>query len=163
MRLTAEEVLELKKQKPCKAWRLIEPPYAEPGKSYRSSGEEFTVLSVELLSNGDVLRRFGKTEYANLRERWPAKDWSRLWLVAIVAGDRTDRINLLAPTGSPGDGHGYTSLLGRAMPDEPEAISRVEAKRYADAVRAAGEAKRGRRKLPKRLRHEPTYGVGWPD
>lgn len=165
MKLTAVEVVGLKKQKPCKAWRLEKPAFAEEGKSYRSSGEEFTVLSVELLSDGDVLRRYGKSEYEKQREDH-GPSWRALWLIVIVAGDRTDRINLLAPTGSPGDGHGYTSLLGRAMPEEPEAISRVEAARMADAVREMNnekrEARRKKRKLPKRLR-EPTYGVGWPD
>jgi hypothetical protein len=150
LRLTTEEIVELKKQKPCKAWRLEKPKYAEEGKNYTSAGEEYTVLAVDLLSDGDVLRRFGKSEYEKQREDH-GPSWRALWLIVIVAGDRTDRINLLAPTGSPGDGHGYTSLLGRAMPEEPEAISRVEARKFALAVREAyalkrEEKRRGNRK-----------------
>lgn len=141
MRLTAEEILELKKQKPCKAWRVVEPPYAEPGKSYRSGGQEYTVVSVELLSDGDILRRFGKAEYATLNERFE-EGHAPLWLVVIVAGDRTDKLNLLTPTGSPGDGHGYTSLRAKAMPEEPEAISRAESRKFALAVREAYALKR---------------------
>lgn len=172
MKLSTTEITELKKQKPCKVWRLTEPPAAEAGKSYRAGDEDYTVLAVETLSGGDVLRRFGKSEYEKLRSEY-IPEWERLWLVVVVAGDRTDKPNLLAYAGF-GDAHGYSdrqrkTKTGRptVMTDEPEAISRVEAQKMAKAVEAVSELKREekrkKRRLPKRLRPYATSGVGWPD
>jgi len=174
MRLTADETTELKKQKPCKAWRAVEPPYAEPGKSYRSGGQEYTVVSVELLSDGDILRRFGKAEYATLNERFGE---GQLWLVVIVAGDRTDKPRHIHWSGRGGNERGYGDLfLGhKKTMSDMEAVADVDLNQFAAQAQAASEEKRFRRKLPKRIRHpkadkqerethsDPTYGVGWPD
>ena len=155
MRLNADEIVELKEQNTCKVWRLAEPKAAVPGKSYLTNGTEYTVGDCNELLAGDVMRKELK-QYRKLRDELGAS-WERIWCVSIVLGDLTNKPNLLAYSGF-GDAHGYSdrqrkTKTGRptVMADEPEAISRVEAKKFALAVREAyalkrEEKRRGNRK-----------------
>jgi hypothetical protein len=151
MRLNAAELQELKEQKPTKIWRLVEQK-AEAGKSYSAVGEEYTVLSVDMLEQKDVLRRFGMKGYEDLVER--LGPWQQIWLIVVVAGDRTDRPRLLAPSG--GKSGDYTSQSARAMKDtvgvEPEAVSAEVVNQFSKAANSAIEATQTRRQKKQRLR-----------
>ena len=156
MRLTDDEIVALKKQKPCKAWRLEKPKYAEEGKSYTSASVTYTVLAVEQLSDGDVLRRFGKSEYEKQREDH-GPSWRALWLIVIVAGDRTDQPRYLAHAGM-GDERDYSRRQRRTktgrettMLDEPTVSDEVLAQ-FARAANATTEDKQTKRQLKQRAR-----------
>ena len=146
MKLSADELQELKEQKPTKVWRLVIPTDV-PGRHYSSAGTEYTVLSVDQLVRGDVLRRFGMKGHDELRERFGT--WETVWLVVIVYGDRTDSPRLLAPSGS---GRDYTDILGRAMPEEPEAVDAQVAARFAKAADADTVQRTTKRRKRQKIR-----------
>jgi hypothetical protein len=148
MRLNDDELLELKTKKAVKIWRVIEPDFADIGRKYKSGGEAFTVMDVKVLGKGALFRHFPKV-YEELAGMVGPDG---VWMITLSLGDHTDPPNLLTPTGSPGDGHGYTNMPAKAMPEEPEAIARAMAAKFADAVRGVGEKKRGRKRKPQRMR-----------
>lgn len=158
MRLTAKEIEELKKSKPFKLWRLAEPVHATPMKAYTVRGQVYTVLSVEAVSGGDIMRRFGKSEYAGLIDEF-GEDWSGLWLVVLVAGDRTDKPRMMHWTGRGGDARAYGNrLLGKKkVMQDMEAVGDEELDKYAAAAREQSEAKRRARR-----RERTTKKMGYP-
>lgn len=149
MRLTEEELVELRERQPTKCWRPIEPTAAQPGKSYSSAGEEYTVISCEEVSQGDVMRRFGKAQYDEL------KLWKQIWLVIVVHGDRTDSVRLLAPAG--GKSGDYTHIAARAMKAvdggaEPEAVDDEVLDGFAKAAEPDREKRVNARKRKQKRR-----------
>jgi hypothetical protein len=156
LRLTEDELEELKKQKPTKCWRLFEPTTAEPGKCYSSAGEAYTVVSSDLLVAGDVMRRFGHAEYDRLHDEL-GRSWRQLWLIVVVHGDRTDTPRFLAHAGM-GDDRDYAkrqrmTKTGKSttMMDEP-AVSDDVLAQLAAAAEAASEKKRVERRKRQALR-----------
>ncbi len=137
MRLSADELLKLKKDKQLKVWRLEEPARCEVGQRYTTAGEYFTVMDVKALSKGALFRHFPK-----VYEELAAQMSGDVWVVLVMYGDRTDQPRLLAPTGTGAD---YTNLPARAMPGEPEALRDYEVERYAGVAVAAKEVKRASR------------------
>lgn len=148
MKLHEDELTELKEQKPIKVWRAVEPGASDAGKSYSSGGQEYTVLSSEAVGRGDVLRRFGKSQYDKLREEFGAR--ADYWLIVVVWGDHTDKLRLLAPIG--GKSGDYTALPALAMSEEPEAVDAETLNRFAKAAKPAKEKLIVARKKKQRLR-----------
>ncbi len=149
MRLTADELLELKQDRQTKVWRFREPNACEVGQRYSTAGEYFTVMDVRVLSKGAMFRHFPKL-WEELSDQMGVDG---AWMITVVYGDQTDQPRLLAPTGSGAD---YTNLLARAMPSEPEAIREDDLDRLTRPAREASEAKREvkrkKRRLPQRMR-----------
>lgn len=142
MKLTSEEVEEIKPGKPIKLWRFDEPRSCDENKKYEAGGEIYTVLDIRVLSQGDAMR-LGKSIWAVLRDLWPV-DRSSVWCITVVKGDRTDHPRLLAA--NPGaQKTDYVDQPSKAAREEPEAVPENVTDRFADAASPGIERKQATR------------------
>src|ERR1017187_10231895 len=157
MRLSADELVQVKEGGPVKIWRWCGfegPAHADVGCCYTTAGENFTVLNVQMLSSGDVLLLHGKATYKKLSALGP---FAIVWLVEVGKGDRTDQPRFLAHAGF-GDAHGYATRQRRTktgqvtvMLDEP-AVSDDVLDAFAAAAESTGVQKRTKRHKKQQLR-----------
>src|ERR1035441_9041922 len=89
MRLTSDELQELKEGTLAKVWRYEEPKHADVGKCYIAGGEKYTVLACKCLSRSAVA-----SKSARMREAWPP-GVEEAWVVEIGKGDLTDKARYL--------------------------------------------------------------------
>lgn len=118
-------------------WRIVEPIYRE-GREYSAGlAGRMTVVAIAVVTVKTIrlpdIKRSGFVNYGDLLEDLRIDGWrgdpEPLWEIRVLAGDRTDRPRLLAPSGRrSGD---YTNVPGRAMRDEPEAVSADDLERLA--------------------------------
>ena len=149
MRLTSEEVEELKKTKPIKLWRFDEPRAADEGAKYTTGGEVYTVLDVRTLRRADVMK-LGLWDL--LKDQWPAGQM-KVWCVTVVKGDKTDHPRLLSA--NPGAQRAdYTDILSKAARKEPEAVSSDVVDKFAEVADAGIVAKQTKRQKKQKIRRQ---------
>ena len=154
MRLTADELQELKEGEHTHIWRFAKPKNCAMGQAYTTAGEIFTVLTVQHLERSEVWQKHRKVYDEH---NGHALTVLGAWLVLVGKGDQTDQPRFLAHAGF-GDARGYAkrqviTKTGKrtTMTDEP-AVSDDVLVQFAKAADPAIVAKQTKRHLRQRAR-----------